>query len=413
MKHSAWILGANFQIVKTTAETNLAQEFSNGLIDAGFDPMIIPLNRQSTPVEPEQISGSYYRLIHLPLLDSVRLPLIHWVRGAVAIWVIAFRLLFSKNRPKLIFCMTVWWWAAFAIAILGKCFRVKTIYYLVEEPSAVARMQFENRDNGWVSYQLKLIQSKLVYFAFRFFDIACCMVPPLGERAIQNGINPKRVWVMPNIRYLDSSGKNDALQNADIADGNSIPRILYTGRINYTRDEFETLLEAAKLAKGELGENPEFLIEIYGSGPAKDRQRIDKIIDENSLEDIVIMKGFLTKDKLVHVQKDATAFLLLKADIEQNLYNFPTKLMDYLSNSRPVIMTRIKNHTDHFTDELNCLFVDAKDPLGLLHAIRRCIKEPKLATQIGAAGNSVLKEKFNATLEVRSLLNFAGLISEQ
>ena len=368
---------------------------------------IIPLNRQHETTKPVgKINGIDYRLVNFPLLDRLSLQFLDWVRGALAIAVVTYRLFVARERPKFLFCMTMWWWAALSISILGKLFRIKTLYYLVEEPAALARMQYENGDTGWFSLRLKLIQAKLVYFAVSFFDLVCCIVKPLRDRAVENGVRSERVWVLPNMRYLVV--RKDRIRRKAKCDepANSAAKILYTGRINYTRDEFHTLLSAAELAKGSRSS---YVIEIYGSGPAKDLALIEKIIREKGLEQIVHLKGYVSKDELIRAQSEASTFLLLKADIEQNKYNFPTKLMDYLDNGRPVIMTRIQNHLEHFEDNVSCFFVNAQDAPGLHSAIIRCVDDHETALKVGLAGRVVLEEKFNASIEAKKLLEFAGL----
>ncbi len=408
---SVLVLGGNFNIDRGTASTNLATEIAKGFESNGFSCHLVPLNQQRSKQAKSKYCGVSVLYHRLPFLDSLPTPVAN-LRAFFALILISIRCANKKKRPKLLFCMTMWFWASFWIRQLGRWFGIKTVYFLVEEPFALAQMKRDNGDQNWLQFRLHTLQTTFIYASIRSFDWLCCITDNLLQYARDRGADTSNSSMFPNVRFHDASQENADSPTKQEDYANETLTFVYSGRINYTRDEFETLFAAIKrLVDGREASDETEQIEfhIYGSGPDKDIQKIERQIEQLNLFHAVHFHGFVDRNELAKAQQRAFAFLLLKADIPQNRFNFPTKLMDYLKHEKPIVMTKISTHQQYFKDQEDCLFVAPGDVDELFNAFVFLISNRESVRKLGIRAGMKLLDDFSSNLNTAELINKIGL----
>ncbi|MEI7526678.1 MAG: glycosyltransferase, partial [Mariniphaga sp.] len=139
------------------------------------------------------------------------------------------------------------------------------------------------------------------------------------------------------------------------------PYILHTGSLSDKKDGITGMLKAFALALPELAQEVKFVMTGYIEY-SNDKLKILEVIDKFKIREKVIFTGFVSVKHLSHLQKHASLAIINKPFTEQNLYNFPTKLAEYMLHGIPVVATRYGEITNYLTDNVNVYFVDKGDP---------------------------------------------------
>jgi len=238
----------------------------------------------------------------------------------------------------------------------------------------------------------------LYYTVLKRVDLLCCISQPLYNFLIEKRYSENHLHILSNVKFLDKPVER--LIRESLPTKNT-RRVLYSGRINLTRDDFYTLFEAWRLL---LDQGTNLQLDIFGSGPKQEIQKVSKLIKEFNLEDSVTFHGFVSRALLEQALERADAFLLLKSDIPQNRFNYPTKLMDYLSYGKPVIMSKIASHERHFSHGKNSLMVTPGSTSELFDVLKTIATSYETVTPIGIEGSKLLRIHFDATVESAKLV---------
>lgn len=393
-----FFIGSGFDICDGNATTNYSVELAMGFQSNGFDSLLLPIFNSGE----ESTRGTYRGVRFEFIFDSARnfsVSSLPFIRTFTFYRKLSKYLSSLPELPSLIFAMSMPPDLLEKIIKVGRVHGVPVIYHLVEEPFSVLRMKRDARLSRGIGFCLNWIRIYWLYtVVLRRVDFLCCISPALFELLVSKGYKKPLLHVLPNVKF--QSGAENGLKFA--LDPKTRSRtILYSGRINFVRDDFNLLLKSWKKLQEE---GLKLKLEIYGSGPRNEANKIHRLIDEFDIRNSVTFHGFVERSKLEKAHESADAFLLLKADIPQNQYNFPTKLMDYLSYGKPVIMSRITNHELYFTDDDTALMVEPGSTNDLLRVLKRIATDYETVSPIGVRGSKLLKQHFDSRTEVKSLL---------
>lgn len=164
---------------------------------------------------------------------------------------------------------------------------------------------------------------------------------------IEDGINPNKIQAIHN--SIEMNDYNVETQNDGYA--------LYFGRLSKEKGILNLINAFAKCNKGNLY--------IAGEGPEK--EKIEKIIKENSLEDRVKLLGFLNKEQMTDVTRKCKFVVVPSIWYE----NCPYSVLETLAIGKPIIGSNmggipelvidnengfIYNTVDELTEKMNVLF---------------------------------------------------------
>ena len=164
---------------------------------------------------------------------------------------------------------------------------------------------------------------------------------------IEDGINPNKIQAIHN--SIEMNDYNVETQDDGYA--------LYFGRLSKEKGILNLINAFAKCNKGNLY--------IAGEGPEK--EKIEKIIKENSLEDRVKLLGFLDKEQMTDVTRKCKFVVVPSIWYE----NCPYSVLETLAIGKPIIGSNmggipelvidnengfIYNTVDELTEKMNVLF---------------------------------------------------------
>lgn len=178
--------------------------------------------------------------------------------------------------------------------------------------------------------------------------------------------------------------------------------VAYCGDMAGNKDGIKNLIEAFDIASKRLsGVN---LLLIGGSSNPVEFNKIRQYADSLK-NDNIIFYGIASRDEIPQLLVNAKALALARPSSLQSLGGFPTKLGEYLSTGKPVIVTRVGD-IPVYLNEGNAFLVEPDDNVAFANAIVSVFSDYETALNIGSKGRELANSVFNAKLQSIRLNNF-------
>ena len=194
----------------------------------------------------------------------------------------------KKNFKKIIFISNLNYANIISVISLIKLNKIKVI---LTERSSVSELKYSNN-------LINKFKNKLIYFFAKFlykFSDLIIANSKFEKKYIQNKFQLNNVICIhpPSIKSIIKKNINNNIHK-------KIINIIYVGRLSREKGIF-VILKALK----NLDKKYKFLFNLYGYGP--ERKSIEKFIQINNLDKIILLKGFVSNKKLIF--KNANLFI--------------------------------------------------------------------------------------------------------
>ena len=133
---------------------------------------------------------------------------------------------------------------------------------------------------------------------------------------------------------------------------------------------------------------PSLRLLVVGEGP--ERPRIEKMIEENGLAEMVRLVGW-RRDALVLM---AAADAVVQPTLQEA---FSQVMIEALWMGKPLIITDVSGASDVISDGNNGLLVPRADSTTLSHAVERVVGDRELASRLAAAGRRSVESRLEAS----------------
>jgi glycosyltransferase involved in cell wall biosynthesis len=152
--------------------------------------------------------------------------------------------------------------------------------------------------------------------------------------------------------------------------------------------------------------HPDVRLVLVGDGP--ERPRIERLVDDLGLRDIVRLTGFRTQDEVAAELAAADLFVLPSFS-----EGVPVVLMEAMASGLPVIATQVAGVPELVDPGTAGLVVPPGDPVALTRAICALLDDPGRRVVMGAAGQRAVAAEFEIADEARWLaLHLQGAAPE-
>ena len=191
----------------------------------------------------------------------------------------------------------------------------------------------------------------------------------------------------------------------DTSAGQEIPYIFHSGTLYEQKDGILGMLEAFGIAVEKIGFPVHFV--LTGSpenSPHKDE--IHSLIDRYRIHDKVVFKGYLSDSELKDCLAGASLTIINKYPTQQNRYCFSTKLGEYLSAGKPVIVTRVGEAMNWLKDGESAFIIEPEDTSALADAIVRAFNNPEERAILSANARETASHCFDFKVWGRPLMDF-------
>ena len=190
-----------------------------------------------------------------------------------------------------------------------------------------------------------------------------------------------------------------------------IPYVFHSGTMYEQKDGILGMIEAFGMAQDSLDTSVRFI--MTGSPERSPHcDEIIKLIEKYNLEDKILFKGYLPDDELRACLSGASLTIINKYTTQQNRYCFSTKLGEYLSAGKPVIITRVGEAMNWVRDGESAYVVEPGDTKALADAIVRAFNDPCERQAISSKARIVARTCFDYALWGKPLSVFMGSLGK-
>jgi glycosyltransferase involved in cell wall biosynthesis len=264
-----------------------------------------------------------------------------------------------------------------ALKLICKIKKFPVVLELCEWPASQA-------SSSWISTFKKKLFCR---FVLKFTDAVISISDAISCQ-VQAGIS-KRKSELPIIKIPILSDKKefDGVPSS-VADDNYL---FYSGSLSYR----STILHVLKSYAVIRPEYPNTKLFISGDSNSKeDLNYLHSQIKELELTESVKHLGFVTRDELIGLMRNARALLIPLFDDAVSKARFPNKLAEYLFSGRPVITSDIGEVGHYLTHGQDALFAEPNSPQDFASKVATVLIDPSLGDKIGQAGYRTAESVF-------------------
>lgn len=117
--------------------------------------------------------------------------------------------------------------------------------------------------------------------------------------------------------------------------------------------------------------SPNYRLIICGDGEAK-----HNIIDTAKIDNRIIFKGIVTREKALELQQQATVVINPRPNNDEfTKYSFPSKTMEYMLSGRPVLMYKLDGIPDEYDQYL--YYINGNQPKDIASKIMEVCEKPQ------------------------------------
>lgn len=185
------------------------------------------------------------------------------------------------------------------------------------------------------------------------------------------GIHKDKITILPDGVNIDNFNKVQPMMdclNEKYGINRETKVIVYAGSFKYWKG-VDVLIKSIKFIKSN-----NFKILLIG-GHGEDRDRIEKLILENAINNKIVVDGFLSQKELINILKcsDVGVIPNIKTPISEK-YTSPLKLFEYMICGLPIICANLPSMKEILINERNCLFFETENEKDLANKIDDLLK---------------------------------------
>jgi len=363
-----------FPLYDAPASTNRVISYARGLIDNGQKCYVLTFsNIYHKPI------GKYEKIpFYIPLKQQKRNRnfLIRNVKKLIKYYnTFCFFWKLKKTKKKMVLLV----YSRTPIVILyafliSKIFKTKFIYELNELPFKDAKSHFEK----WV----------FQHILFKTFDGFICISSYLENYSRKFSKKLAKTIIIPILTLPEKQ-----LISVQSTRETSVKYILYSGTLSFHRDGIDDLIEAFSVVSRQF---PDLYLVLGGKWVDDLTQRgAIQLIENLNIVSKVVFKGLQSFEDYSKTVQNATLCCIPRKKTEETIAAFPTKLVDYLQESKPVIITSVGDISLYCTDGLNLFLVEPEDSNCLAQKMIEVLRNYKMAEVVAVNGNKLADDVFS------------------
>ncbi len=294
--------------------------------------------------------------------------------------------LFRKNNfdNSIIVLYGMGWLLVLFTRLITKYKNIKIIIELNEKPyepykNRILNNKFIKSTNKFL-YEQFVINSNLPFIVIS---------RKLNEYLINKGCDSNKILKIPIIidPFEYAYNKNDIEVQR--------PYLLHSGSLNEQKDGIIGIIEAFSLVNKKLNNKLHFYY-TDESGPLTIKEKITEIVQKNDLKDNIHYLGILEREDLINYQKNCSMMILNKPCNVQNIFNFSTKLGEYLALEIPIVFTPVGEIKYFLKDRVNAYMFSSNQPEELAELIIEILMDKgQNVKTISVNGKKLTDNEFN------------------
>lgn len=335
------------------------------------------VNLQHTPVLTE-----YFSVISLPMRYKYlpwRISIIFFLSKTLVLNLRSFDALFLFGYDPLILLPAI---------ILGKIFKKSIFHEFTEYPDTGMVNNFYSRLSKYLFESISL----------KAFD-GVVVISHALSRYVQEISPSQNIFIMPAIA-AEMNEIGPIMESSVVIDKGDNFLFLYVGSSSENKDGVISLVKSFCRISAKWP-NTKLLLACYGGQAQK--SVILNAINEQGMNDRVILFGEIPRKHIASLLSQGDGLVLCRPNSRQAQGGFPTKLVEYLSTGKPVIVTDTSDIRLYLEDRVSAFITPPGDIVTFASAMDELLSNRKTAMQIGDAGLKVFKKYFDAKVAVHRL----------
>jgi len=297
----------------------------------------------------------------------------------------------SNNKIDLIITFDTQFWEIIPILLIAKKKKIKVIHERTEFPFVVERQNFVGKINS-------LIYNKFIINQFNGLFVITLALKQYFEKNLKfkKPIEIINMIVDPSrfVNFFDDK----KLQNQDY--------IAYCGNMEGDKDGVDILINAFGYAINNYESCKNVYLKLIGDiSNERLYNRLINIAKEAKCLERIDFTGKIDSSEIPCILNNAKALLLARPDNIQAKGGFPTKLGEYLSTGKPVIITRV-GELYRFLNEENVFFAKPNNVESFAYQISKVFQNYENALLIGENGRKLVYNEFNYKVQTQILFEF-------
>ena len=289
-------------------------------------------------------------------------------------------------RPDVVLTVAPAFFCAPGALLLGKlCGKTTTTWLHIQDFELDAAFELGMLKGRWI----RRLAEKWERRTLQGFSQVSTISEAMRQRAIDKGVKPKNICLLPNwvdLKEIEPEGDRQKVNNPyrnelGISDGTLV--LLYSGSMNKKQG-----LEILTCAIQELIDMPQLLWLFAGEGPTK-----AELISSTAKYKNVTILPLQPADKMNKWLNLADVHLIPQKAKAADLV-LPSKLLGILASGRPVVASSPSGSELGLLAEMAGIRVEPSDDRGFAKAIRQLVCDKELRERLGARGRSIAESYF-------------------
>lgn len=387
-KEAVIIFGDTFTFPEGNAATNRVHTFAKGFIENELSSYVICFRNDYTG----DIQGIFNEIgYYYPFAQKVRSKsflIRRWVKFRK--YFRTYSILREISQKNDILGINLWTNTLLTqlfVYFLGKRFRTKVIHEHSEHPLR----EFQSH---WLKVKWGETKS---YLGTRLCDGIFCISQYLIDFYKSRSFDEKRLLLVPST--VDSG-------RFKLAESHVLPYdyIAYCGSLTLIKDGVNTLIESfSQIAN----KKPDITLVLIGKGDSADEESaLRKQAEELNLGDRIRFLGQVSRTEVPTYLSGAMILALARPKSIIADAGFPSKLSEYLSTGKPVVVTRVGEIPVYLKDNENAFLVEPGNPDEFAEKLMYVLDNYDFALSVGREGKKLAETTFDYKFQADRMLMF-------
>jgi glycosyltransferase involved in cell wall biosynthesis len=180
--------------------------------------------------------------------------------------------------------------------------------------------------------------------------------------------------------------------------------ICYCGSLTYTKDGVHILLESfSKITD----KHPDIRLVLIGKADTReDEQSLREIATRLGIDQKTHFTGILSRDHIPRYLCNAEVLVLSRPRSIVADAGFPSKVTEYLSTGKPVVVTRVGEIPVFLTDNINVFLAEPDDIDDFAARMDHVLSNYPSSLQVGLKGKELVTSTFNYRYQSKRIIEF-------
>ena len=387
-KEAIIIFGDTFTFPEGNAATNRVHTYAKGFLENGMKAFVVCFRNDYIETPGGTFEGIDYNYPFGQTARNKYFMVRRWVK--LLKYFNTYRLLRKLRISYDILAINLWTETLtihFYVFLLGKLFSIKIIHERSEHPLRAYQKSGINKARGEIKS----------FIGTRLCDGIFTISQYLNDFYKRRYVSEGKLLLVPST--VDVSRFN-------LSDVSPLPfaYIAYCGSLTIKKDGVDILIESFRQL---ASEKPDIDLVLIGKGDiAEEEASIRKKILQLNLGSRVHLLGQISRQEVPAYLKGARLLALARPRSIVADAGFPSKLTEYLSTGKPVVVTRVGEIPNYLKDRENAYLSEPGSADDFARQIRYVLDNYEAALTVGNKGKKLAETLFNYNYQALRMIEF-------